>query len=188
MNDANTSGRCTLHNGIMNKILTFAILVITITSCDNRNNSTDSSRELIPNPEEQKKDTFILAKTDTTKKTTTSINKYFPFELQEIEGRYQIVAQIEEPDLYPKYYNLFKKYGYEGNGVCWEGHITQILEKLDIELIKHINFDSEAGSFFAIADTKNNQLKFVEILSPIFSDIDKLEGWVKKANRSRIDD
>lgn len=171
----------------MNRILPLAILVIIITSCSNKNNSTDDTRQLVPNPEGLKKDTFI-ANPDTTNKTINSVGKYFPFELQEIEGHYQISVQIEGPDLYPKYYNFFKKYGYEGNGVCWEGHITQILEKLDKELLTHIVFDPEAGGFFAIADSEPSQIKFVEILSPIFSDMNKLESWVKKANRSRIDD
>lgn len=90
--------------------------------------------------------------------------------------------------MYPKYYNLFKKYGYNGNGYCWEGHIQQILEKKDRQLLKHIDFDSEAGMFAADADSKEAQQKFVEILSPIFSDLNVLSKWVKKADRSRIDD
>ena len=68
-----------------------------------------------------------------------------------------------------------------------EGHIIQILEKLDKDLIKHISYDSEAGGFFATADTKHNQIRFVQLLSPIFSNFKKLEVWVKKADHSRID-
>ena len=116
------------------------------------------------------------------------MNKYYPFELQEIDGQYQIVANIEGKDLYPKYFDFFQEHGYEGNGYCWEGHITQILEKLDNKLLSQIDFDPEAGTFFANADSKEAQVKFVETLSGIFSDLKKLEDWVKKADRSRIDD
>ncbi len=174
----------------MNILTVIIILTLSITSCGENSNRSSESRELIPDPEGQKKDTFILAQADTTKPDTKSksMNKYFPFELLDIEGHYQITAQIEGPDLYPKYYDFFQKYEYKGNGYCWEGHITQILEKLDKELIKHIDFDPEAGGFFATADTKANQIKFVELLSPIFSDLNKLEEWVKKADRSRVDD
>ena len=174
----------------MNIIIAITSLIFSIISCGQINSSKNESIELIPNLEEQKNDTFIVPNSDTTKPVikTKSMNKYFPFELLDNEGHFQIVAPIESKDLYPKYYDFFQKHGYEGNGYCWEGHITQILEKLDKPLLKHIDFDPEAGGFFATADTKENQLKFVELLSPIFSDLKKLEDWVKKADRSRIDD
>jgi hypothetical protein len=38
------------------------------------------------------------------------------------------------------------------------------------------------------ADSKENQIKFVVILSPILSDFKKFEEWIIKADRSRIDD
>lgn len=131
----------------------------------------------------------VSVTSDTTKPVKENqSNKYYPFELQNNNGQYGIVANIESKELYPKYYDLFRKYGYEGNGYCWEGHIRQILEKLDKSLLDHIEFDPEAGTFFATADSKESQQKFVALLSPIFSDMKKLEEWVKKAERSRIDD
>ncbi|MBK7691910.1 MAG: hypothetical protein IPJ31_12630 [Bacteroidetes bacterium] len=96
--------------------------------------------------------------------------------------------EIESPQLFPKYATFFEKYQYSGNGYCWEGHIKQILETLKPELLQHIRFDPEAGAFFATADTKENQILFVTLLSPIFSDLKKLEEYVKKADHSRIDD
>ena len=167
----------------MNILLAISVSTILITGCEQKNNTNNKHSS-------QKNDSVILTQSDTIKPKIklNSRDKYFPFELLEIDGHYQIIVQIEGPELYPTYYNLFKKYGYEGNGYCWEGHITQILEKLDRELLKHIEFDPEAGSFFAKADIKANQIKFVEVLSPIFSDIAKLELWVKKADRLRIDD
>ena len=115
-------------------------------------------------------------------------NDYYPFELQNFNGQFNIVVNIESAGLYPKYYNFFKKYGYEGNGYCWEGHIKQILSKLDKSLISKIDFDPEAGTFFAIAKDQESQLKFVKLLSPIFSDFKVLAIWVKKPDRSKNDD
>jgi hypothetical protein len=166
----------------------FAVLSILNTSCINQDVAPSSNRELVPHPEGNKKDSFVKAPSNSNKLLTKMNNKNFPFEVLEINGHYQITAAIESPALYPEYYNLFKKYNYEGNGYCWEGHITQILEQLDKELLKHIEFDPEAGSFVAHVDTKANQIKFMKILQPIFSELNKLEAWVKKANRSRIDD
>ncbi|MFC0772569.1 Imm51 family immunity protein [Terrimonas alba] len=172
----------------MNIVIATTLLIAL--SCGQLNSSTNESGQLVVKEEERKKESTNIPNTDTIKPLTkeTPANKYFPFELLDIEGHFQIVAPIESKDLYPKYYDFFQKHGYEGNGYCWQGHITQILEQLDKSLLKHIDFDPEAGGFYATADTKENQLKFVELLSPIFSDLRKLEEWIKKADRSRIDD
>lgn len=152
-------------------ILTFATLFVSEQACSEKNNSDE---------------------TNTPKKSTSKINQplnnYFPFKITDTGGQYSIIAETESKELYPKYANFFEKNGYSGNGYCWEGHITQILEELDPDLLNHITFDPEAGAFFALADSKENQLKFVEILSPIFSDFKVLEKYVKKADRDRIDD
>jgi hypothetical protein len=113
---------------------------------------------------------------------------YFPFKISDNNGQFLIIAEIESEELYPMYLKFFEQHEYSGNGYCWEGHITQILEKLDPELLEHIEFDPEAGAFFAVADTKENQMKMVQLLSPIFSDLSKLKGYILKADRSRIDD
>ena len=120
--------------------------------------------------------------------TNNKLTNYFPFKIMESSGQFLITAEIENPELYPKYIDFFEKFQYTGNGYCWEGHIKQILEKIEPDLLKHLTFDPEAGAFFATADTKKNQLKFVKLLSPIFADIKKLEVYVKKADHSKIDD
>jgi hypothetical protein len=121
-------------------------------------------------------------------KVHMNIDNPYPFEVTESEGQYTILAALESDELFNKYYPFFEKHGYEGNGYCWEGHITQILEKLDEELLNHIDFDPEAGAFYAYADSKAAQIRFINLLSPIFSDLKKLEGYVKSADRDRIDD
>jgi hypothetical protein len=83
---------------------------------------------------------------------------------------------------------VFEKYGYSGSEYSCEGHIIQILEKIDKELLTHIDFDPEAGGFDAYADSKDAQLKFVNILGLIFSDVNKLEDYLKSADRAGIDD
>jgi hypothetical protein len=179
----------TPHCKTMKILLSYIILTISIVSCGETNNSAAERPVPTIRKEAHIKDT-LAPEVDTIKSmaNSKSIGKYFPFDLNEIDGRFQIDALLGAGDLYPKYSNFFQKHGYEGNGYCWEGHIKQILEKIDKGLLAHIDFDSEGDSFFASADTKANQIKFAEILSPIFSDLKKLELWVKKADRSRIDD
>lgn len=163
-------------------------MTVCLTSCGQANSRYSKTKNLA-DTQRLVTETSSSLQTDTTKPIKRKqVNKYSPFELQDFDGQHNIVANIESGDLYPKYYDFFQKHGYEGNGYCWEGHIIQILEKLDKSLLTHINFDPEAGTFFAIANSKETQIKFVELLSPIFSDMKKLEEWVKKADRSRIDD
>jgi hypothetical protein len=119
---------------------------------------------------------------------STGTTTYFPFQASESDGKFVIVAELESKELYPKYYNLFKRHGYEGNGPCWEGHIRQILEQKDKELLDHLEFDPEAGLLAIYADSKASQLEFVKVMSPIFADTKILDGWIKKADRSKIDD
>ncbi len=83
---------------------------------------------------------------------------------------------------------LFEKYDYEPNGYCWEGHITLILEEKNATLLESMEFDSEAGMFCAVfTDVKIIPL-FLEIMVPIFQNMDLLKSYILKADRDRIDD
>ena len=115
------------------------------------------------------------------------MTNYYPFDVKS-DDNFTISVAIESDDILEKYGDLFEKYEYEPNGYCWEGHITQILEKEDEDLLDHLDFDPEAGGFYAYADSKENQLRFVEKLSPIFQNLKTLENYVKTADRDRIDD
>ncbi len=113
-------------------------------------------------------------------------DEHYPFKIYDTDN-FVISAEIEG-ELYPTYFDFFEKHGYSGNGYCWEGHIIQILEKKDSSLLSHINFDPEAGGFYAYADSEESRRKFLEILCPIFSDLNLLNKFVVAADRSRIDD
>ena len=178
------------------KIISILTIVLLGQSCS-ENNTTKIERvnlnDTNTNETYKIKDiskTEINNQSDTTKKLKdkSKMTNQFPFKISDNAGQFTITAETESTELYPKYAEFFEKFGYSGNGYCWEGHITQILEKLNPELLKHIDFDPEAGAFFAHADTKENQIKFIELLSPIFADLKKLEDYVKKADKSRIDD
>lgn len=101
---------------------------------------------------------------------------------------HQIHVPLENEAVYEKYHPFFQLHGYEGNGYCWEGHIIQILEKEDEDLLNKLEFDSEAGAFYAYADTEKAQLQFARLMHPIFSDLDRLEKYVDAADPDRIDD
>ena len=117
-----------------------------------------------------------------------NIDNPYPFQVMDNSGQFTILATLESGELFDKYNSFFESHGYEGNGYCWEGHIIQILEQEDKELLAHIEFDPEAGAFFVYADSKETQIRFINLLSPIFSNLQKLEEYVKSADRNRIDD
>jgi hypothetical protein len=113
---------------------------------------------------------------------------YLPFEMY-FEGRdFDIMVYVEEDSLFNIYEPIFAKHGYSGNGYSWEGLIEQIIKKLNPELLNHIMFDSEAGAFFAIADSRESQIRFGKLLQPIFSDLSILEKYIQEADRSKIFD
>ncbi|MEN9638658.1 MAG: hypothetical protein RLZZ262_526 [Bacteroidota bacterium] len=114
--------------------------------------------------------------------------KYFPFIIGDDGEHFTILVQTECKDVYPKYARIFGENDYSGNGYCWEGHIIQLLEELDPELLEHIDFDPEEAVLFAYIDTRENQMRFLELLCPIFEDLEKLGEHVAKADRSRIDE
>jgi len=114
---------------------------------------------------------------------------HYPFKIYTSgNGNPIIMAEIEGNELYPIYNEFFEERGYSGNGYCWEGHIVQILEQLDPDLLDHIEFDPEAGAFYAIADSEASRKRFVNLISPIFSDLANLATYVAAADRNRIDD
>lgn len=154
------------------------ILACTLYACSHSDNKASAKTEVVADTVAS-----VIPSTGDASKMP-----FYPFQINDDGGRFSVAAYLESDELYPKYYNLFKKHGYEGNGYCWEGHIKQILEKTDKELLTHMQYDPEAGGFYAYADSKESQLRFVKLLAPIFKDTVKLAVYVQKADRARIDD
>ena len=55
----------------------------------------------------------------------------FPFKISDNAGQFTITAETESTELYPKYAEFFEKFGYSGNGYCWEGHSSRIRAAAD---------------------------------------------------------
>ncbi|WP_316835074.1 Imm51 family immunity protein [Pedobacter nutrimenti] len=117
------------------------------------------------------------------------MNSDYPFTIQSIGiNDFIIMVPLNDEDNYSKYYDLFSQYGYESNGPCWEGHIEQILESIDPQLLKQIDFDSEASTFYIKINSPRAKDRFIQKLVPIFNNLVELENWIKNADRDRIDD
>ena len=109
-----------------------------------------------------------------------------PFETLD-NPSHAIRADIEG-DLFPIYNPIFTKFGLSGNGYSWEGVVIQVLEQEHPELLQKIQFDPEAGGFYAFAENKDVQLKFMDVLCPIFQDTKLLEQFLSSIDRTQIDD
>lgn len=118
---------------------------------------------------------------------SSKVENFYPFILYK-DGTYMVAAEIESEPLFTQYNPIFEKYKYSGNGYSWEGHIKQILKKENPGLLSHIQFDPEAGGFYIFADSETTQREFAKLMSSIFSNIPKLEEYLKTADRSKIDD
>ena len=118
----------------------------------------------------------------------SGVSNPYPFTLQNDNGRFGIVADVQDHSLYPKYSDLFAKHGYEGNGYCWTGMIEQLLEQKAPELLKKLEFEPEKGAFYAYAKSDADRQQFIQIISPVFSNLKTLEDFIKSADHSRIDD
>ena len=118
---------------------------------------------------------------------STKIEKFDPFVIYK-DGSFMIAAEIESKELFEKYNPIFQKFEYSGNGYSWEGHIKQMLQKEKSTLLKHLQFNSEAGGFYVFADSEKTQREFAEIVCKIFKNIPKLEQYLMTADRAKIDD
>ena len=99
-----------------------------------------------------------------------------------------ITVPVEDKKVMDQYHKLFTSYGFSGNGYTWETLIKAMLEKEDKSLLGQINFDSEAGSFYAWATDKDSQVRFAKLLAPIFADEKKLRSFAEKISPDEMDD
>jgi hypothetical protein len=112
----------------------------------------------------------------------------YPFSFEEKGGTFIVTADVQGEELYIKYHDLFAKYGYTGNGYSWAGLIALILEDKAPDLLKQIELDPEAGAFYANMRSDADRKRFIQLISPLFADFKVLEGYLKSADRSKIDD
>ena len=112
------------------------------------------------------------------------MNAIYPFKLCSIDEGITISAACSTG----KYFELFEKHGYYGNGPCWSGHVRQILEKENASLLNHIRFNEEGDFFFAEIDRTKNFNSIMKTLVPIFQDYEVLEKFIISANRAEVDD
>lgn len=97
----------------------------------------------------------------------SKIEKFWPF-------LNMVASELEEESILNTYAPLFEKYGAEGNGYSWAALLKVILKKEKPDLLKHLDFDPEAGGFYLFADSENSQRQFVTFAQKAFKDKNKL--------------
>lgn len=109
--------------------------------------------------------------------------KYDPCTLTEYDGTYTV--QISDKASL-KYQSIWDEFGYSGNGYTWEGLIRQFLKKDKLNIA--VEFDSEAGTFWANLKTRSDQLKLAKYIHDLCADKKKFRQYIKQADRSLVDD
>lgn len=107
-----------------------------------------------------------------------------PFRAIEEVLRIEINVGFEEIE---KQTEVLEKYDIYPNGYGWEGVVSQILEKVEPDLLSHLDFDSEGDCFLANADSKESYDRFLEVLNPIFTDIKVFEEYVQELDVESMD-
>lgn len=115
---------------------------------------------------------------------SSKIENYWPFIIYK-DSSYMVAAEIERDTLDNLYLPFFERFGGDGSGYNWEAIITVMLEKENPELIKHLQFDPEAGGFYVFADSERSQRKFADFVSKAFNDSSKLIRYLTGPDRER---
>lgn len=110
----------------------------------------------------------------------------FPFKLLQ-NDRHTILVECEG-EAFATHNPIFEKHEFTGNGYSWEGVIRHILNEKNPELLTHLDFDPEAGVFYAYADSAENRQKIIEVLLPICSDLKQFDTYLSKIDPEEMDD
>ena len=100
-------------------------------------------------------------------------NIYYPFKLW---GHGEISGVL----LTDMKWDSFEKLGYLGNGYDWARMLENLLEDIDSDLLKNLNFDPEADMFSASANNKDLLKQFSEIVANFYDNTEMLENYIEK--------
>lgn len=128
---------------------------------------------------------LYIYKTFTERTNPVLIKDPFPFGVSELNNQFSIRVPLSDKALYEEYELLFNDLGIKHTGIVWEDYIINILERINPELLNHIEFDAEENGFYAYAATRNHQIEFVNTLTPIFRDKEILARYLVMQNKNR---
>jgi hypothetical protein len=111
------------------------------------------------------------------------MNAIYPFKLCSIDEGITVSVTCRTGE----YFELFEKHGYYGNRPCWSGHVRQILEKENTNLLKYLVFNSESDFFLITFRNVKIFNEAMKLLAPIFQDYEILEKYIISANRDEVD-
>jgi hypothetical protein len=119
--------------------------------------------------------------------STSPVTNTFPFDISKEEHvdvqmdnrQYWIQCPVGEVD---GYFELFKEYGFGGNGPSWVEHINAILAEKDPQILEHLEFDEEGDTFLVYADSEEVVNRFMKAVQPVFANKKSLKEYLAKAD------
>jgi len=130
-----------------------------------------------------KKNIFILFLLTVNLLSFSQDKKYYPCFLTSNDGNYTV--QISDRTSLD-FQSIWDEFEYSGNGYTWEGLIKQFIKKDKLNIV--VAFDSEAWTFWANLKTKSDQLTLAKYIHDLCTNKKKFREYVKKADRSLVDD
>ena len=136
-----------------------------IFGCTDKSSPVDSSTPPVKNPLP-----FVITKVASVEPEASNLSYCIQAPVGEIEG----------------YYELFKDYGFGGNGPSWVEHISAILDEKDSEVLDHLEFDEEGDTFLVYADSEEIVNRFMNAVQPVFADKKSLKKYLSKADPDKF--
>ncbi len=130
-----------------------------------------------------KKNIFILFLLTINQLSFSQDKKYYPCTLTSNDGTYTVqISDATSVD----FKSIWDEFEYSGNGYTWEGLVKQFIKMDKLNIV--VDFDSEAGTFWANLKTRSDQLRLAKYIHDLCADKKKFREYVKKADRSLVDD
>jgi len=104
---------------------------------------------------------------------TEEKNIYHPFILSAYKESYSLLLTNLKWD-------FFEEKNYLGNGHDWTRIIKKMTIESDVELMKTLEFDSEADMFCVVSNKLESLVKIVDIVVEFFDDDEKLREVIDK--------
>ena len=174
----------------MNNLYILSFLLIFF-SCGNKNNTSINtpSEDSTFSKRKAEESEIDLARKHCEDNKHLHDTTYFPFHTDIIEDlsdgtRYTITVTSATGLCY---FELFDRYRVYANGPGWQGVIEQIMEADLPGMKESIIYNSEADACVMDLPTLDEQQKAAKHLHDIFTNEEKLKGYLEKLDLSRID-
>ncbi len=113
----------------------------------------------------------------------------FPFRFNETNARFDIMINLNDPNVISKYKSLFKKHKLKFEGYTWQEVVSQIMEKVDPYLNRDVDYmDGDDELYISTKGKKAVQEAYLKDMLMVLLNRDIMDAYLKKLDRSRLEE